>query len=160
MRASELGMTLAEFTTKFESIVADVILAIAGEYTADALSNEAADVEFRLTEAEVEYTIYSRLKTMVDTRHKALKERMDDLATRLELAVDVDSGSSLTVHSSRVATLVKRRNVATLSVPMKDFVIELRKQGVDSAIIDKANTDAATEKRGSLYYDVSLLTGE
>lgn len=117
--------------------------------TDNVTSNEEQSFRADVHDTLVELAIAQTMKSVATKLHDNAKKKLDHL-----IVDSVKPGTQETLYEDSQIRYTKKKNNDSVSVPVKDFILELQKQGVEQSIIDKAYDKAVTTKKGNTYYVV------
>tara|TARA_R110002110_G_scaffold233883_1_gene449634 strand:- start:1612 stop:2094 length:483 start_codon:yes stop_codon:yes gene_type:complete len=120
----------------------------------DDRDNETTETAYKRHNAMLWYKLSSVLGTKYKKASDDAKKHLDTLTT-----IEPEPEETVHIFSSNVFVHSKKQNKNSSSVVVKDLITELSRLGVEKSVLDKALSNATTERRGNVYYNVEILDG-
>jgi hypothetical protein len=158
MKHTEAIVIASELAKSMKEVQDKALQELNEDFKASTSDNERASQQFDMHDAMAHFMIVSGLHSTYKKAYDAAKEKLDSSAEALGITTDVENGDAKMLFQNELFSFTKRRNKGGDSTPIKDFIIELTKLGVEKDTIQKAFGTATKPKKGSVYYEVTLVS--
>ncbi len=158
MKQQDLSMSLLNL----DSGVKDALMK---EVSILSSSFKASDNESNV-DAQAKYNVNSKMVLMAFTRklsseykklYDTTKAELDSALIKMDVDVSSMAGTTKVIYEHDGFQFTKKENMASTSCSVTDLKIELAKAGVSNELIDAAEKAARKERKGNVYYDISVV---
>ena len=158
MKHSEAIMLASDLAMNMTTLQDTAISKFNDEFSSTTTDNEQTARQSDMHNAMSQFVIVSSLHSTYKRQYDEVKDKLDSSAAALGLDPQIDDGDSRMLFQNHLFSFTKRRNKESHNTAIKDFMIELNKLGVEKDTIQKAFDSATKPKKGSVYYDVTLVS--